>query len=74
MLDITEKIRKALGSKHYACVVNIDLQIAFDTVNHSILLNKLSYCGVRGQTISDLKILSQKDTNIPVLKREAQEN
>ena len=54
--DITEKIRKALDSKHYACGVNIDLQKAFDTVNHSILLDKLNYYGVRGQTNKWFKI------------------
>ena len=64
--NITEKIRKALDSKHYACGVNIDLQKVFDTVNHSILLNKRSHYGVRVKQISDLKILLQKDTNIPL--------
>ena len=73
LLHITEKIRKALDSKHYAFDVNIDLQKAFDKVNHSILFDKLSYHGVRGQT-SCLKILSQKDNNIAVLKSAAPEN
>ena len=50
LVDITEKLRKVLDSKHYARGVNISLHQAFDTVNHSILLNKLSYYGVRGQT------------------------
>ena len=67
-MNITEKIRKSLDSKHYVCGVKMDLQKAFDTVNHSILLDKLSYYGVRGQTKSGLKIVSQKDTTIPALK------
>ena len=50
LLDITEKIRKTLDSKHYACGVNIDLQKVFDTVNDSILFGKYSYHGVRGHT------------------------
>ena len=49
-LDFAEKIRKALDRKHYACGVNIDLQKAFDIVNHSIVLDKLRYYEGRGQT------------------------
>ena len=65
LLDSTKKMRKALDSKH-ACAVNFDLQKAFGTVSHSILLGKLRYYGVRGQTNKWFEILSQKDTNIPV--------
>ena len=48
LIDIVEKLRKALDDNMFACGVFIDLQKAFDTVNHDILLNKLKYYGVRG--------------------------
>ena len=40
---ITEKIRQACDSGNFACGVFLDLQKAFDTVNHNILLKKLEY-------------------------------
>ena len=48
LIDITENIRKALDDGKFACVIFIDLQKAFDTVNHHILTNKLNYYGIRG--------------------------
>ena len=48
LINITEAIRKALDEKSFACGVFVDLQKAFDTVNHDILLTKLNYHGVRG--------------------------
>ena len=48
LIDIIEKIRQALDSKNYVCGIFVDLQKAFDTVNHSILLRKLSTYGIRG--------------------------
>ena len=53
LINITEKIRKALDNGNFACGVFLDLQKAFDTVNHEILISKLEYYGVRG-TLLDL--------------------
>ena len=41
-------IRKALDEDKFACGVFIDLQKAFETVDHGILLSKLNHYGVRG--------------------------
>ena len=48
LLNIVEGIRENLDNKTFACGVFIDLEKAFDTVNHQILLNKLEHYGIRG--------------------------
>ena len=48
LIDITETIREAIEKNDVACGVFVDLQKAFDTVNHEILLSKLNYYGIRG--------------------------
>ena len=48
LINITESIRRAIDSNNFACGVFVDLQKAFDTVNHKILISKLKYYGVRG--------------------------
>ena len=48
LLSLTEMIREALDNSNFACGIFIDLQKAFDTVDHEILLNKLEYYGIRG--------------------------
>ena len=48
LIDITETIRQALDNKKFACGIFVDLQKAFDTVNHDILIAKLDHYGIRG--------------------------
>ena len=48
LLDLTEDIRRALDDNSFAVGIFIDLQKAFDTVDHKILLHKLEYYGIRG--------------------------
>ena len=48
LVSLTEAIRNTLDNKRFGCGIFIDLQKAFDTVNHEILLSKLEHYGVRG--------------------------
>ena len=45
---IHEHIRDSLDKNNLACGICIDLQKAFDTVDHNILLDKLAHYGIRG--------------------------
>jgi len=45
---LTEAIRDSLDKNEYAVGIFVDLQKAFDTVEHSILLKKLNRYGIRG--------------------------
>ena len=48
LFSLTETIRDALDNGNFACGIFIDLQKAFDTVDHEILLKKLEHYGIRG--------------------------
>ena len=48
LISITESIRSALDESKYVCGMFVDLQKAFDMVNH-ILLIKLNHYGIRGK-------------------------
>ena len=48
LISMTETIRRSLDNKKNGCAVFIDLQKAFDTVNHKVLLAKLEHYGIRG--------------------------
>ncbi|XP_057308206.1 uncharacterized protein LOC130646085 [Hydractinia symbiolongicarpus] len=52
LMNISQKIMDALDKGNYACGVFIDLQKAFDTVDHEILLTKLHHLGIRGNALS----------------------
>jgi hypothetical protein len=48
LLEVTDSIYQNLDEGNSCCGIYLDLQKAFDTVNHDILLSKLYNYGVRG--------------------------
>lgn len=52
LVGLTENIKVSLDNNRFSCGILIDLQKAFDTVNHSILLKKLEYYGIRGRALN----------------------
>ena len=50
LINLTENIRQALDEGKIGCGIFVDLQKAFDTVEHEVLLSKLDHYGVCGLT------------------------
>ena len=52
LISLSERIKNTLDSNRVGCGIFIDLQKAFDTVNHNILLQKLNHYGIRGTALN----------------------
>ena len=62
---MTKAIRNTLDNRKYGCGIFIDLQKAFDTVSHGILIDKLEHYGVRGNALAWFKsYLSERYQNV----------
>ena len=51
LLSLIEKVSHALDSSHHMIGILLDFSKAFDTINHEILLYKLSHYGIRGKAL-----------------------
>ena len=50
LIDLTETIKQSHDQGLFSCGIFVDLQKAFDTVDHDIFLGKLEHYGIRGIT------------------------
>ena len=74
MLGISLCMFPTLKKKLYTYAIALDIKKAFNSVNHSILLNKLSHYGIRGvcHQLSEIYLLNRKqyvcinDANSPM--------
>ena len=67
LVNITENIRKALDDGNMGCSVFIDIQKAFDTVDHQILLIKFNHHEIRGISNDWLKsFLSNRNQYVSI--------
>lgn len=53
--DLINKLRTSIDNRNYVIAILIDLQKAFDTVSHEILLKKIEKTGVTGPALKLIK-------------------
>ena len=72
LIDITDRIKKALDDGNIDCGVFLDLQKAFDTVDHWILLAKLNHYGIHAVSNDWFKsYLSNRKQSVPINEYES---
>ena len=62
LLSLTESIKSSTDNGKFGCGIFLDLQKAFDTVNHEILLQKLEHYGIRGNVLCSFQSYLIKST------------
>ena len=56
LLKVNSDILNAMNNKEVTCLVLLDLSVAFDTINHQLLLNHLKYhFGFQGMVLQWLQ-------------------
>ena len=55
LMDLVDSISKNIDEGNYSIGIVLDLSKAFDTINHTILLDKLCRYGIRGVTLNWFK-------------------
>ena len=55
LLDFHNKVTDSIELNKFTAGIFIDLQKAFDTIDHSILIKKLEYYGIRGNASNWIK-------------------
>ena len=55
LVSLIDNIKSSLDNNRFGCGIFIDLQKAFDTVNHDIFLSKLEHYGIRGSSLTWFK-------------------
>ena len=64
LISPTESIRQTLDDGSFGCDIFVDLQKAFDTVDHEILLHKLEYYGIVVYVMTGLSLTYQIVNNL----------